>query len=44
MLQSQVALVLKLKAAYAVCLIESFKPPLLKVGVRRSYPVYPHAP
>lgn len=25
----------------AVVIIESFKPPLLKVGVRKCYPVYP---
>ena len=31
------------KAAFAVCVIESFKPPLLQVGVRKSFPVYPHA-
>jgi len=43
-LKSLVALSSKVKAAYAVCLIESFKPPLLKVGVRRSFPAYPHAP
>ena len=42
--QSLVALVFKLKAAFAVFIIESFKPPLLKVGVRRSFPAYPHAP
>jgi len=35
---------INLKAAYAVFIIESFKPPLLKVGVRRSFPAYPHAP
>lgn len=25
----------------AVFIIESFKPPLLQVGVRKSFPVYP---
>ncbi len=28
----------------AVIIIESFKPPLLKVGVRKRFPVYRHAP
>lgn len=33
----------KLKSRKAVAIIESFKPPLLKVGVRKSFPVYPQA-
>ncbi len=32
------------KATIAVSSIESFKPPLLKVGVRKSFPAYPHSP